>query len=157
VQATPGGEQLSGTPISAPTSVHPVTSGSAATGSSAEPVARVLAFARAQLGKPYVWGGIGPGGFDCSGLVMRAWQAGDVQLPRTAAAQAHAGVPTTRAGLVAGDLIITDDDGHVELYIGGGQVIYAPHTGQAVHTGPLPPAGQVDAYVHIPLPAPTTR
>jgi len=111
--------------------------------------ATAIAFARAQLGKPYVWGGTGPDGFDCSGLVMRAWQAAGVSLPRTTYDQVSAGTPITRDELAPGDLIFSSGDGHVQLYIGGGQVIQAPYTGANVEISPLPDAATVDAYVRI--------
>ncbi len=111
--------------------------------------AAVVAYAEAQLGKPYRWGEAGPDGFDCSGLVMRAWQAAGVQLPRVTYDQARAGTRTTRAALKPGDLVFTENFGHVELYIGDGRVIYAPRPGAFVTTDLLPPAASVDAYVHV--------
>ncbi|MFF1959877.1 NlpC/P60 family protein [Streptomyces sp. NPDC058220] len=109
----------------------------------------VTDYARAQLGKPYIWGGVGPRGFDCSGLVMRAWQAGGVSLPRTTFSQIHAGTATTRAGLVPGDLVLSNGGGHVGLYIGDGRVIHAPRPGATVTSAPLPPPSQVVGYRHI--------
>ncbi|MGW6605637.1 C40 family peptidase [Streptomyces sp. NPDC055036] len=109
----------------------------------------VVAFARNQLGKPYVWGGTGPRGYDCSGLVMRAWEKAGVKLPRTTWGQVKAGEATTRAGLVPGDLIISNNGGHVQLYIGDGKVIHAPGTGRTVTTAPLPSPSAVVSYRHI--------
>ncbi|MFJ3791439.1 NlpC/P60 family protein [Kitasatospora sp. NPDC090091] len=97
-----------------------------------------VAYARAQIGKPYRWGGAGPQSFDCSGLVMRAWQKAGVTLPRTTWDMAHVGKKTTRADLVPGDLVITNGGGHVQLYIGDGKVIHAPGTGKRVTIAPLP-------------------
>ena len=114
--------------------------------------AAAVAFAKAQLGKPYAWGGSGPSAFDCSGLVMRAWQAGGVTLPRTTYEQVHAGRQITRAELEPGDLVFSNGDGHVQLYIGGGQVIEAPHAGGRVRIAPLPAASVVDAYVRVAQP-----
>ncbi|MGW2595473.1 C40 family peptidase [Streptomyces sp. NPDC001515] len=108
----------------------------------------VTAYARAQLGKPYVWGGTGPRGFDCSGLVLRAWEKAGVRLPRTTWGQIKAGRATTRAALVPGDLVITSGGGHVQLYIGHGKVIHAPRPGRTVTVAPLPTYGVV-AYRHI--------
>ncbi|MFD4764683.1 NlpC/P60 family protein, partial [Streptomyces sp. NPDC058439] len=88
----------------------------------------VIAYAQAQSGKPYIWGGTGPRGFDCSGLVMRAWEAAGVKLPRTTWGQAKAGKATTRAKLVPGDLVITAGGGHVQLYIGDGKAIHSPRS-----------------------------
>ncbi|MEV0536850.1 NlpC/P60 family protein [Kitasatospora sp. NPDC050463] len=108
-----------------------------------------VAFARAQIGKPYVWGATGPGSFDCSGLVMRAWRAGGVALPRTTWGMAKAGRATTRGALVPGDLVITNGGGHVQLYIGDGKVVHAPGTGKHVTIAPLAPASGVLAYRHL--------
>ncbi|MEV4974656.1 C40 family peptidase [Streptomyces scopuliridis] len=74
-----------------------------------------IAFALAQLGKPYVWGGTGPRGYDYSGLVMRAWERAGVKLPRTTWSQVKAGKATTRAELVPGDLVISNRSRHVQL------------------------------------------
>ncbi|MFE7711870.1 NlpC/P60 family protein [Streptomyces sp. NPDC057486] len=111
--------------------------------------AAAVAFARAQLGKPYVWGGTGPRGFDCSGLVMRAWLAAGVKLPRTTWGQIHAGTATSRPRLVPGDLVLSYGAGHVGLYIGNGKVIHAPRPGSTVTIAPLPDRGKVVAYRHI--------
>ena len=111
--------------------------------------AKAVGYARAQLGKPYVWGGTGPRGYDCSGLIMRAWQAAGVKLPRTTWAQRYAGKETTRAELRPGDLILSNGDGHVALYIGGGKVIHAPGTGLTVRLAPLPAPERVTGYRHI--------
>lgn len=108
-----------------------------------------VAFARAQLGKPYAWGGTGPSVFDCSGLVMRAWQEAGVQLPRTTWDQARAGEATTRDRLVPGDLVITRGGGHVQLYIGDGKAIHAPRPGRTVTVAPLAVASDVVSYRHI--------
>ena len=124
------------------TTRSPVSSHSASAATAA------VRFARAQVGKPYRWGSTGPNSFDCSGLVMRAWQAGGVRLPRVARAQAGAGRRTTRARLRPGDLVVTNGYGHIALYAGRGQVIQAPHTGARVKISPLPRPGSVDAYVH---------
>ncbi|MFI6693537.1 NlpC/P60 family protein [Streptomyces sp. NPDC050433] len=109
----------------------------------------VVAFARDQLGKPYVWGGTGPNGFDCSGLVMRAWEKAGVELPRTTWDQVNAGKSTTRGKLVPGDLIISNKGGHVSIYIGDGKVIHAPGRGKQVTTAPLPDRSDVVSYRHI--------
>ena len=91
-----------------------------------------LNFALAQLGKPYIWGGTGPTGYDCSGLMMASWGKAGVSLPRTAAAQYAAGTPVSTFDLQPGDLVffypgIT----HVGMYIGDGKFIHAssPRTG----------------------------
>ncbi|MEU1666551.1 LysM peptidoglycan-binding domain-containing C40 family peptidase [Streptomyces sparsogenes] len=111
--------------------------------------AQAIAFAHDQLGKPYVWGGTGPRGYDCSGLTLRAWQAAGVKLPRTTWSQRYAGKATTRAGLRPGDLVLAYGDGHVALYIGGGKVIHAPGRGRTVTVAPLPPPSRTTGYRHI--------
>ncbi|MEV6183300.1 NlpC/P60 family protein [Streptomyces sp. NPDC052015] len=118
----------------------PVVKGSAAT---------AITFARAQVGKPYIWGGTGPRGYDCSGLVMRAWQKAGVSLPRTTWGQIRAGEATTRARLVPGDLVVSYGGGHVALYIGDGKVIHAPRPGRTVTVAPLPHPSDVVGYRHI--------
>jgi resuscitation-promoting factor RpfA len=95
--------------------------------------ARAVAYARAQLGKPYVYGAEGPGSFDCSGLTMRAWGAAGVKIPRTSSAQwaglRHVPYSERRPG----DLIVFySGASHVAIYIGNGKVIEAPHPGAVV-------------------------
>ena len=105
----------------------------------------VLNYAMAQLGKPYQWGATGPGSFDCSGLMFKAWAAAGVTLPRTAAAQSKFGAPVTdTAQLQPGDLIFIPGSGgsaaapgHVGMYIGGGALINAPQTGSPVQIAPV--------------------
>ncbi|MGF6886306.1 cell wall-associated NlpC family hydrolase [Nocardia sp. GAS34] len=101
--------------------------------------ATVLAFACAQLGQPYVWGGNGPrasGGWDCSGLTTAAYAAAGIALPRTAADQYHATTPIPENRIQPGDLLFyaNPKDGihHVALYLGNGEMIDAPDYGQKV-------------------------
>ncbi len=101
-----------------------------------------VAFARRQLGTPYVWGGNGPadGGFDCSGLVAAAYAAAGVHLPRTAQAQYDHG-PRLPAGapLAPGDLVFYGTPTrvhHVGLYLGHGLMIDAPHSHAVVRVEP---------------------
>lgn len=96
-------------------------------------------YAFAQLGKPYVWGAAGPGAFDCSGLVMRAWGAAGVSLPHYTYSIWRVGRQITRSQLRPGDLVFPHGLGHVQIYIGGGNVIEAPHTGALVRIRPLVP------------------
>jgi cell wall-associated NlpC family hydrolase len=100
-----------------------------ATGSAAAAVQ----FAYAQLGKPYQWGGSGPNSFDCSGLTMRAWGAAGVSLPHNAAAQQSSVPAVSTSALQPGDLVFFGRPAyHVGIYIGGGRMIHAPHTGTVV-------------------------
>ncbi len=109
--------------------------------------AQAVAFARAQLGKPYAWGAIGPSSYDCSGLTQAAWRAAGVSLPRTTYAQIGAGHRISRHALAPGDLVFFYPGvTHVGLYIGGGEMIHAPHPGAPVRVAPvdeMPFAGAV--------------
>jgi cell wall-associated NlpC family hydrolase len=106
-----------------------------------------VSFALAQLGKPYVFGTEGPDSYDCSGLVMKAWAAAGVTIPRTTHDQVNIGVVVTSlAAMQPGDLILIPGSdgtmahpGHVGMYIGrdnsGRQwLVQAPHTGTVVRT-----------------------
>jgi cell wall-associated NlpC family hydrolase len=94
---------------------------------------KALAFARAQIGKPYVWGAVGPGSYDCSGLTQAAWKAAGVTLPRTTYDQVDAGTTVPLADARPGDLVFFYDDiTHVGLYIGNGMMIHAPKPGTYV-------------------------
>ncbi|MFI8369259.1 NlpC/P60 family protein [Streptomyces sp. NPDC085466] len=97
-----------------------------------------LSFARAQLGKPYVWGATGPSGYDCSGLTQAAWRAAGVSLPRTTYTQINAGRRVSRSELAPGDLVFFYSGiSHVGLYIGGGQMIHAPRPGTPIRIAPI--------------------
>jgi cell wall-associated NlpC family hydrolase len=106
---------------------------------------QAMAFAKSQLGKPYVYGGVGPKGYDCSGLQMTAYQHAGLTIPRVAAAQyAGAGTPVPLDQAKQGDLLFFASDVtkpsttyHVSMYVGGGNMIEAPHTGANVRIVPL--------------------
>ncbi|MFC8451920.1 C40 family peptidase [Kitasatospora sp. NPDC057223] len=95
-------------------------------------------FALAQLGKPYVWGGNGPAGFDCSGLVQQAYRRSGISLPRVADDQYAATSPIGADDLRRGDLLFWSDSGrasgihHVGIYLGGGKFVEAPRPGRNV-------------------------
>ena len=94
--------------------------------------------ALAQQGKPYVWGGTGPGGYDCSGLTFSAFQAAGVSIPRTSRAQSTAGVPVAKANLQPGDLVFFYSPvGHVGMYIGNGLMVHSSTYGQPVAVVPV--------------------
>jgi uncharacterized protein YgiM (DUF1202 family) len=98
-----------------------------------------LAYAKAQLGKPYVYGATGPNTFDCSGLVMRAWQQAGVNLPRTTYDQFDASPRVSLSNLKLGDLVFFygPNPSHVGIYAGNGQVINAPRPGKTVEYTPI--------------------
>jgi cell wall-associated NlpC family hydrolase len=89
------------------------------------------------LGTPYVWAGAGPGGFDCSGLVMYSYEQVGVSLPHSSYAMWNYGVPVSPDQLEPGDLVFFDGLGHVGIYIGGGAFVHAPHTGTVVQVSSL--------------------
>lgn len=102
-------------------------------GSYAAKAEKVLAFARAQMGKPYVWGASGPNSYDCSGLTQAAWKAAGVDLPRTTWDQVKVGQRVATGDLKPGDLVFFYDDiSHVGIYIGDGKMIHAPKPGADV-------------------------
>ncbi|MEV7597419.1 NlpC/P60 family protein [Kitasatospora sp. NPDC089797] len=97
-----------------------------------------VAFALAQLGKPYLWGGTGPDSYDCSGLTSQAWLHAGKAIPRTSQEQwaqlQH--VPLNQ--LRPGDLVIYfQDASHVAMYIGGGLVVQAPRPGAFIKVSPI--------------------
>jgi peptidoglycan DL-endopeptidase CwlO len=113
-------------------------------------VATVIAFARAQLGKPYLWGGTGPDAFDCSGLVMMAYRAAGIDIPRTSQAQWVWGPRIPPGHEKPGDLIFfagadgtTTSPGHVGLVIGHGLMIEAYATGFPIRVAPYAGRGAV--------------
>ncbi|MFD8223129.1 NlpC/P60 family protein [Streptomyces massasporeus] len=96
-------------------------------------VERVIAFARAQIGRPCVWGAVGPGSYDAPGLTQAAWKAAGVTLPRTAEAQWRAGMQVTLADVQVGDLVFFHDDlRHVGICSGSGTMIHAPGPGARI-------------------------
>jgi cell wall-associated NlpC family hydrolase len=107
--------------------------------------AEAATIAMQYLGVPYVWGGSTPGGFDCSGLVMYVYGQLGISLPHFAAAQYGFGTPVSRDELQPGDLVFFDGLNHVGIYIGGGEMVHAPHTGDVVKISPLTDFG--DGYV----------
>ncbi|QIQ03095.1 glycoside hydrolase [Streptomyces liangshanensis] len=95
--------------------------------------AKVLAFARAQIGKPYVSGATGPSSYDSTGLTQTAWRVAGVDLPRTTWEQVSAGTNITTQDLLPGDLVFFYDDiSHVGIYTGDGMMIHAPEPGANV-------------------------
>ncbi len=97
--------------------------------------ASIVATAKKYLGVKYVYGGSSPSGFDCSGLVKYVCAKNGISLSRTSAAQANQGKAVSWNNLQPGDLLFFAKNGrvhHVGIYVGGGQMIHAPHTGDVV-------------------------
>ncbi|RKN46851.1 C40 family peptidase [Streptomyces hoynatensis] len=92
-----------------------------------------VAFAEAQLGKPYVWGATGPSSYDCSGLTQAAWRAAGVEIPRVTWDQVNIGTRVSRDQLQPGDLVFFYSDiSHVGMYVGDGTIIHAPKPGDVI-------------------------
>ncbi|MET9357538.1 NlpC/P60 family protein [Streptomyces sp. NPDC006617] len=98
---------------------------------------KAVGFAMAQIGKPYVWGAVGPSSYDCSGLTSAAWAAAGHPIPRTSQAQWGGLTRVHLSSARPGDLIIYYNDAtHVGMYIGGGQIVHAPRPGRNITTAP---------------------
>lgn len=123
---------------------NPNSTGIKYTGPASGNAAAVLRFAYAQVGKPYVYGGTGPGGYDCSGLTQASWRAGGVSLPRTTWQQWAWGASrrVSLDDLQPGDLIFSEGLGHVSIYAGNGKIVHAPQTGDVVKVVPLSSYGR---------------
>jgi peptidoglycan DL-endopeptidase CwlO len=97
----------------------------------------VVGIAMRYLGVPYRWGGASPSGFDCSGLVMYVFAQIGVSLPHSSYAMFGMGTPVSISQLQPGDLVFFSGASHMGIYIGGGQFIHAPHTGDVVKISSL--------------------
>lgn len=91
-----------------------------------------VSYAYGAIGKPYVWGAEGPGGYDCSGLTLAAWRTAGKSLPHNAAMQWNAVTKISRSQLRPGDLVFYSGLGHVGLYVGSNKIIHAPTFGENV-------------------------
>ena len=97
----------------------------------------LISYARRFIGVPYVWGGTSPSGFDCSGFTSYVYRnAAGVDIGRTTYAQINAGREVSRSELQPGDLVFPHE-GHVGIYVGNGQMIHAPQTGDVVKISPV--------------------
>lgn len=107
-----------------------------------EPAGNVaMRWAMLTMGTPYRYGGTTPAGFDCSGLMLWAWNLAGVQLPRTAAEQRSASRPIGRGELQIGDLVFYYGTGHVGMYIGNDQIVHSPRSGKSVEVVPVARGG----------------
>ncbi|GAA2600063.1 C40 family peptidase [Streptomyces axinellae] len=128
-RATRGGDRHK-----APEGATPGSGMKASSGRAADAVSA----AKSALGKPYAWGATGPGAFDCSGLTQWAYRQAGTSIPRTSQAQRSAGKQVPLSQARPGDLVVyRDDASHVGMYVGGGQVVHAPHPGAAVRYDPV--------------------
>ena len=110
--------------------------------------AQVVAIAMQYLGVPYVWGGADPSvGFDCSGLTMYVYAQIGISLPHYAAAQYRMGVPVSKDQLQPGDLVFFRNLSHMGMYVGGGNFIQAPRTGDVVKISSLSEPYYVSTWV----------
>lgn len=105
--------------------------------------AAALAWARTQLGKPYVYGAAGPSSYDCSGLTMRAYQNAGISIPRNSKAQYYSGDYVPVGQMKPGDLFFYSNNGsasgiyHVAIYAGNGMRLHAPSPGKTVELVPM--------------------
>jgi cell wall-associated NlpC family hydrolase len=114
--------------------------------------ATAIGFAKAQLGKPYQWGATGPNAYDCSGLVDAAYAAAGIHIARTTFQWQQDGPIIPLSQIQPGDLLFSAgsdgtpaNPGHVVMYLGGGQVIQAPQSGEDVQIDHLDLASVVVA------------
>jgi cell wall-associated NlpC family hydrolase len=135
VVATATQPNTASAPAAAPV-IAPRTVASPAPPSSGR-VGAVLAYAYAQLGKPYCYAGAGPGCYDCSGLTMMAWAQAGVSMTHGSDDQLASFPRVPMSQLQPGDLVFWD--GHVGIYVGNSSVLHAPHTGTVVQIEPIWP------------------
>ncbi|OBG29317.1 endopeptidase [Mycobacterium sp. 852002-51057_SCH5723018] len=106
--------------------------------------ATVVQAALTQVGSPYVWGGAAPGGFDCSGLVMWAFQQAGISLPHSSQALAHGGQAVSLSDLQPGDVLtFYSDASHTGIYVGDGMMIHSSTYGQPVRVVPMGAGGPI--------------
>jgi cell wall-associated NlpC family hydrolase len=133
----------SGGAVAPPAAPAPIVAGSGA-------AATAVNAAMAQLGKPYVWAAAGPSSFDCSGLVQYAYAAAGVSLPHSSSGQASMGQAVSRDQLQPGDIIaFYSPVSHVGIYIGNGQMVHAPTSGDVVKVASIDVMGDITAMRRI--------
>lgn len=117
------------------------TSGSTSTVTGSASAQAIIAEAKKYLGVPYVWGGSTPSGFDCSGFTSYVFRKSGISLPRTSRAQQNIGTQVSLSNVQPGDLVFMGKPAyHVGIYIGGGQWIHAPQTGDVVKIASFNPS-----------------
>ncbi|MGY1601312.1 C40 family peptidase [Geodermatophilus sp. SYSU D00815] len=127
---------------------EPLPSGPVVASSEAAQIA--VDTAMAQRGKPYVWAAAGPGSYDCSGLVQYAFKAAGISLPHSSAQQSRMGQSVSRSQLQPGDLIFFYSPvSHVGIYIGNGQMVHAPTSGDVVKVAGIDAVGSITAMRRI--------
>lgn len=120
------------------------------TGYASDKAKKVIEEAKKHLGKPYKWGAVGPSTFDCSGLMQYCFKkALGIQLPRVSRSQATVGTAVSKANLQPGDLVFfgvpkISDIHHVGLYVGNGEYLHAPQTGDKVKISKMSSRGKND-------------
>ncbi|MEK6211313.1 MAG: C40 family peptidase [Pseudomonadota bacterium] len=119
----------------------PEVAEASATRASDETARKAVAFAREMVGKPYLYAGDTPAGFDCSGLVRFSYGRAGISMPRATQAQRNATTRISVRSLRPGDLLFFDQEGkkssHVGIYLGDGRFVHAPSTGGRVRTDSL--------------------
>ena len=127
------------------------STGSSYNGPASGSAATALEFAYAQVGKPYIWGGTGPNGYDCSGLTQAAWAAAGVSLPRTTYDQVNAGTQVSWDNMQPGDLLFFygPNPGHVGLYAGDGVMVHASTSSKPIGTVTLNDYYRSNFYVGV--------
>ena len=138
-----GGDRASRDDRSEPAPAGPIVADSAAAQTAVDT-------AMAQRGKPYVWAAAGPGSFDCSGLVLYAYKAAGISLPHSSLQQSRMGQAVSRSDLKPGDLIFFYSPvSHVGIYIGNGQMVHAPTSGDVVKVASIDAVGGITAMRRI--------
>ncbi len=124
--------------LTTPAPSTPSTPRTATTPVAGSGAARIaVQYALSKIGDPYVYGASGPSSFDCSGLVMAAWAAAGVSIPRTTYEQWSALPHVASSSIQPGDLLLYDAEGHVAIYVGNGNIVDAPQPGMTVEEIPM--------------------
>ena len=160
ISPTPTIPGITPTPDSTPTAA-PTPSPSPTTGTGAAPpsaaAVKAIAFARAQIGKPYKYGGTGPASYDCSGLVQAAYAAAGVSIPRTSQQQYKQGQVVAAGAHQPGDLVFYNSataPSHVALYLGSNQIIESLKPGTFIRVDAVTYPGHPVGYRRYATPAP---